>query len=93
LGECSHIADQRNPAEAQRTAQPQDIIASILVNAESGEVVQESYERNKVAYRVVSELGLMRLPESLQERLREACRNVREVEKEVARERGELKED
>jgi len=56
-------------------------------------VVQESYERNKVAYRVVSELGLMRLPESLQERLREACRNVREVEKEVARERGELKED
>jgi len=64
-----------------------------LVNGESGKVVKESYERNKVAYRVVSELGLMRLPDSLMERLREACRNVREVEKEVAKERGELNEE
>lgn len=35
----------------------------------------------------------MRLPDSLMERLREACRNVREVEKEVAKERGELNEE
>lgn len=83
------MADQRNPAEAQRTAQPQDILASFLVRGSTGEIEPSSYERNKVAYRLVSELGLMRLPGSLFERVREACEKVREVEEEVARERKE----
>ncbi|GAA5942050.1 uncharacterized protein JCM15063_004283 [Sporobolomyces koalae] len=84
-----HLGDQRNPAEAQRTAQPQDILASFLVRGKTGEIVAGSYERNKVAYRLVSELGLMQLPPSLFEKLVEACERVREVELEVAKERGE----
>ncbi|GAA5912383.1 uncharacterized protein JCM6883_005650 [Sporobolomyces salmoneus] len=68
-----HIGDQRSPSGAQRTAQPQDIIASILVRGKTGEIVPESYERNRVAYRVVSEMGLMKLPEGLMEKLVGAC--------------------
>lgn len=81
-----HLADQRNPPEAQRTPQPQDIIASILVRGKTGELVVESYERNKVAYRLVSELGLMKLPQSLMDKLVEACKRVRQVEEEIAKE-------
>ncbi|GAA6017114.1 hypothetical protein JCM11491_003264 [Sporobolomyces phaffii] len=80
-----HLGDQRNPAEAQRTAQPQDILASVLVRGETGRVEPASYERNRVAYRVVSELGLMRLPPTLFDRVVEACERVREVEHEIAR--------
>ncbi|GAA6063680.1 hypothetical protein JCM10212_003347, partial [Sporobolomyces blumeae] len=108
-----HIADQRNPAEAQRTAQPQDIIASVLVSCSTppsspsssptdadpreppkGEprIVASTYEPNRVAYRLVSELGLMRLPASLMDKVVAACERVREVEIEVAREKGETKE-
>jgi len=81
-----HLSDQRNPPEQQRTPQPQDILCSFLVRGESGEIVKESYERNKVAYRLVSELGLMKLPPSLFEKLVQACKNVRNLEQEVAKE-------
>ncbi|GAA5972948.1 hypothetical protein JCM21900_006488 [Sporobolomyces salmonicolor] len=81
-----HITDFRNPPEAGRTPSPQDILASILVSR-TGELVPASYEPNYVAYRLVTEDGLMRLPEGLMDKLREACQRVREVEKEVASER------
>ncbi|GAA5837931.1 hypothetical protein JCM9279_004072 [Rhodotorula babjevae] len=80
-----HIADERAPADANRVPDPQDILASVLV--QGGRVVGASYEPNRVAYRVVSEQGLMRIPGGLLDRVREACRKVREVEEEVARER------
>lgn len=81
----SHIADERAPADANRVPDPQDILASVLV--QGGRVVGASYEPNRVAYRVVSEQGLMRIPGGLLDRVRDACRKVREVEEEVARER------
>ncbi|GAA5894808.1 hypothetical protein JCM5296_007588 [Sporobolomyces johnsonii] len=81
-----HITDFRNPPEAGRTPSPQDILASVLVSR-TGELVPSSYEPNYVAYRLVTEDGLMRLPEGLMDKLREACQRVREVEKEVASER------
>ncbi|GAA5962017.1 hypothetical protein JCM3765_007198 [Sporobolomyces pararoseus] len=82
-----HLSDQRNPPEVQRTPQPQDIISSILVKGETGQLVLQSYERNKVAYRLVSELGLMKLPKSLMDKLVQACKRVRQVEEEIDREK------
>ncbi|GAA6047001.1 hypothetical protein JCM3770_004145 [Rhodotorula araucariae] len=78
-----HIADDRAPADANRVPAPQDILASVLVH--QGRIVPASYEPNRVAYRVVTEDGLMRLPPALLDRVREACLKVREVEQEVAR--------
>ncbi|GJN88960.1 hypothetical protein Rhopal_001931-T1 [Rhodotorula paludigena] len=78
-----HIGDERAPADANRVPAPQDILASVLV--QQGKVVPESYEPNRVAYRLVTEDGLMRLPHGLGEKVREACKRVREVEEEVAR--------
>ncbi|GAA5849768.1 hypothetical protein JCM8547_000557 [Rhodosporidiobolus lusitaniae] len=82
-----HISDLRSPADANRQPHPQDIIGSVLV--QKGQIEPESFEPNKAAYRLVSEDGLMRLPEGLQGKLVEACRRVREVEVEVKREKEE----
>lgn len=78
----SHIADQRQPSDANRIPDPQDILGSVLV--QSGQLVPTSYEPNHVAYRLVTEAGLLQLPGELQERLREACERVYELEKEAA---------
>ncbi|KWU41087.1 hypothetical protein RHOSPDRAFT_11628, partial [Rhodotorula sp. JG-1b] len=77
-----HIADQRQPSDANRIPDPQDILGSVLV--QSGQLVPASYEPNHVAYRLVTEAGLLQLPGELQERLREACERVYELEKEAA---------
>ncbi|GAA5830812.1 hypothetical protein JCM11251_001083 [Rhodosporidiobolus azoricus] len=77
-----HIPDHRCPADANRQPSPQDILASLLV--QSGKLVPESYEPNKVAYRLVTEDGLMRLPEGLHKAVVQACGRVREIEEEVA---------
>ncbi|GAA5885771.1 hypothetical protein JCM6882_007559 [Rhodosporidiobolus microsporus] len=77
-----HIPDHRCPASHPRLPAPQDILSSLLV--QSGQLVPSSYEANSVAYRLVSEDGLMRLPEGLHAKVVEACRRVREVEVEVA---------
>ncbi|BGP39599.1 hypothetical protein JCM10449v2_003550 [Rhodotorula kratochvilovae] len=79
-----HIADERAPADTNRVPSPQDILASVLV--QDGKLVGASYEPNRVAYRVVTEDGLMRLPQALLDRVKKACVKVREVEEEVARE-------
>lgn len=81
---CSHISDQRQPADANRIADPQDILGSVLV--QNSHLVPDSYEPNHVAYRLVTEAGLMRLPGGLGERLREACERVWELEREAAAE-------
>lgn len=81
----SHIADERSPADANRIGDPSDILGSVLV--QSGKVVGSTYEPNHVAYRLVTEEGgLMRLPQGLQEKLVEACKRVRAIEEEAARE-------
>ncbi|GAA5990863.1 hypothetical protein JCM10908_000053 [Rhodotorula pacifica] len=77
-----HIADQRQPADVNRIPDPQDILGSVLV--QSGSLVPSSYEPNAVAYRLVTEAGLMQLPGGLAQRLREACERVWELEKEAA---------
>ncbi|BGP31694.1 hypothetical protein JCM10296v2_003468 [Rhodotorula toruloides] len=80
-----HIADERSPADANRIGDPSDILGSVLV--QSGKVVGSTYEPNHVAYRLVTEEGgLMRLPQGLQEKLVEACKRVRVIEEEAARE-------
>lgn len=78
----SHIADQRRPSDANRIPDPQDILGSVLV--QSGHLVPTSYEPNHVAYRLVTEAGLLQLPGGLHERLREACERVYELEREAA---------
>lgn len=77
-----HIADQRQPSDANRIPDPQDILGSVLV--QSGQLVPASYEPNHVAYRLVTEAGLLQLPGGLQDKLREACERVYELEKEAA---------
>ncbi|GAA5964365.1 hypothetical protein JCM8115_006285, partial [Rhodotorula mucilaginosa] len=77
-----HISDQRQPSDANRIPDPQDILGSVLV--QSGQLVPASYEPNHVAYRLVTEAGLMQLPGELQERLSEACERVYQLEKEAA---------
>ncbi|GAA6020822.1 hypothetical protein JCM10207_001668 [Rhodosporidiobolus poonsookiae] len=82
-----HITDFRSSPDANRAPHPQDVLASVLV--QSGKLVPQSYEPNSVAYRLVSEDGLMQLGEGLMARLVEACEKVRRVEEEVARGEGE----
>ncbi|GAA5880460.1 hypothetical protein JCM3774_005200 [Rhodotorula dairenensis] len=77
-----HIADQRQPSDANRIPDPQDILGSVLVQAQR--LVPESYEPNHVAYRLVTEAGLVQLPGDLHVRLKEACERVFELEKEAA---------
>ncbi|GAA6027755.1 hypothetical protein JCM8097_008018 [Rhodosporidiobolus ruineniae] len=77
-----HIADQRAPADANRQPHPQDVLASVLV--QEGKLVPSSYEANTTAYRLVSNDGLLQLPEQLRNGFIEACERVREIEKEAA---------
>lgn len=76
-----HIADERNPADANRVPDPDDIIASVLV--QNDEVVPSSYSPSGT-HRVVSMDGMMRLPESLMRSFSQASAKVREVEKSIA---------
>lgn len=82
----SHIADERNPADANRVPDPSDIIASVLV--QDGQVVTTSYSPSGT-HRIVTMDGMMRLPASLMDKFRAACEVVRSVEEDVAK--GESK--
>ncbi|KAL8278915.1 hypothetical protein RQP46_008584 [Phenoliferia psychrophenolica] len=77
-----HIADERNPADANRVPDPSDIIASVLV--QDGAVVPSSYSPSGT-HRVVSMDGMMRLPEGLMRSFRDALGKVREVEVGIAK--------
>ena len=86
MRERSHIADERNPADANRVPDPSDIIASVLCQA--GRVVSSSYSPSGT-HRVVTMEGMMKLPEGLMRSFRDALDKVRAVEVEFASQEAE----